>query len=47
MHGQEISTLHFNIFTLGNCLFGALKLSKNADPDIFRYGGYGIGFDAR
>ena len=23
-----------------------MKLTKNADPDKYRYGGYGIGFDA-
>ena len=32
-------------FTLKDCLFGALKLTKNADPDKYKYGGYGIGFD--
>ena len=30
-------------FTLGNCLLGAIKLTKNADLD--KYSGYGIGFD--
>ena len=34
-------------FTLGDCLFGAFKLTKNPDPDKYRYNGYGIGFDAR
>ena len=34
-------------FTLGDCLFGVFKLTKNADPDKYRYNGYGIGFDAR
>ena len=34
-------------FTLGNCLFGAVKLTKNADPDKYGYTGYGIGFDPR
>ena len=34
-------------FALGNCLFGAVKLSKNDDSDKYRYSGYGIGFDAR
>ena len=33
-------------FTLGNCLFVAVKLTKNADPDKYWYNGYGIGFDA-
>ena len=26
-------------FTLGNCLFGALKLTKNADLDKYKYSG--------
>ena len=34
-------------FSLGYCLFGAVKLHKNADPDKYGYSGYGIGFDAR
>ena len=33
-------------FTLGNCLFGAVKLTKNADPDKYKYSSYGIGFDS-
>ena len=32
--------------TLGNSLFVAVKLTKNADPDKYKYSGYGIGFDA-
>ena len=31
-------------FTLNNCLFGSVKLTKNAEPDKFGYSGYGIGF---
>ena len=34
-------------FTLSNCLFGPLKLTKNADPDKYKYSGYGLGFDSR
>ena len=34
-------------FTLGNLLFGAFKLTKNADSDICFYSEYGVGFDAR
>ena len=34
-------------FTLGNCLFGAIKLVKNVDPDKYKNSGYGIGFDFR
>ena len=31
-------------FTLGNCLFGFVKLTKNADLDKYMYTGYDIGF---
>ena len=31
--------------TLGNCLFGAVSLTKNADIDRYKYSQYGIGFD--
>ena len=31
--------------TLENCLFGAVKLTTNADVDKYVYSGYGIGFD--
>ena len=34
-------------FTLKDCLFGGVKLSKNGDPDKYVYSGYGIGFDLR
>ena len=34
-------------FALGNCLFGSVKLTKNADLDKYKYTGYGIGFDSR
>ena len=33
------------IFTLENALFGAAKLTKNADKDKYRYSGFGIRFD--
>ena len=32
-------------FTLDNFLFGLVKLTKNADLDIYKYSGYDIGFD--
>ena len=32
-------------FTLKDCLFGAVKLTENADPDKYKYSGFGIGFD--
>ena len=32
-------------FTLKDCLFGAVMLNKNADPDKYNYSGYSIGFD--
>ena len=34
-----------NYPTLKNCLFGSVKLTKNADIDKYRYFGYGIWFD--
>ena len=34
-------------FILDNCLFGSVKLTKNAAPDKHLYTGYGIGFDFR
>ena len=34
-------------YTLGNCLFGTVKLTKNDDPDKYKYSSYGIGFDSR
>ena len=33
-------------FTLGNCLVGSVKRTKNADLDKFKYSGYDIGFDS-
>ena len=33
-------------FTLGNCLFKSAKLTKNADPDKYKYSGYSIRFDS-
>ena len=32
---------------LGNSLFGAVRLVKNADVDKYMYSGYGIGFDMK
>ena len=34
-------------FILGNCLFGSVKLTKNTDPDKYKYTGYDIGCDSR
>ena len=31
-------------FTLKNCLFGSVQLTRNADPDKFKYSGYCTGF---
>ena len=33
--------------TLENCLFGAIRITKNVDIDKYKYSGYGIGFDSR
>ena len=29
--------------TLGNCWFGEVRLTKNADIDKYKYSGYGVG----
>ena len=34
------------VYELDECLFGAVKLTKNADTDKYSYSGYGNGFDA-
>ena len=36
-------------FYISKCLFGAVKLTKNDDPDKYRYScyGYAIEFDER
>ena len=34
-------------FTLNNCLFVSVKLTKNADLDRCKYSSYVIGFDSR
>ena len=34
-------------FILNNCLFGSVKLNKNANLDKYKYSCYGIGFDFR
>ena len=31
-------------FTIENCLFGSAEVTKNADPDKYKYSGYSIGF---
>ena len=45
----EITNFHGldNYPTLANALFGAVKLSKNADIYKYKYSGYGIGFDGK
>ena len=36
-----------NHFTIANCSFEAVQLTKNPDPDKNFNSGYGIGFDVR
>ena len=45
----EITNFHDidNYPTLANALFGAVKLTKNADIDKYKYSGYEIGFDGK
>ena len=44
--GLQLRNLNTD-FTLGNCLFGSVKPTKNADLDKYKHTGYGIGFDFR
>ena len=44
--GHQLRNLNTD-FTLGNCLFASVKLTKNPDLDKNKYTGYGIGFDSR
>ena len=42
------SNLNYNPdFTLENCLFGAVRVTKNTDVIKYKYSGYGIGFDGK
>ena len=41
------SSSHDSDFTIENCLFGAVTLTKNADIEKYKYSGYEIGFDRR
>ena len=34
-------------FTLDNCIFGAVELTKNSNPDKCKYSGYTMGFNSR
>ena len=44
----ELDKLYSNTApSLVNCLFGAVSLTKNADIDMYKYSGYGIGFERR
>ena len=44
--GSQLRNLNID-FTLSNCLFGSVKLTKNADLDKYKYTGYGIAFYSR
>ena len=41
------SSSHSDDPTRKNSLFGAVRLTKNADIDKYQYSGYGIGFDRK
>ena len=44
--GPQLRKLNTD-FTLGNCLFGSVKLTENADQDKYKYSGYDIEFGSR
>ena len=42
------SNLNYNPdFTLENCLFGAVRITKNTDVNKYKYSGYGKGFHGK
>ena len=43
--GPQLRSLNTD-FALDNCLFGSVKLTKNADLDKHKHTGYSIGFDS-
>ena len=48
LHGDIVNiyiVYEITIAALENCLFGSVKLTKNADIDKYGYSGYGIGVD--
>ena len=50
MHFLQTKSIVRNLntdFILNDWLFGSVKLTKNVNPDKYKYSGYGIGFDSR
>ena len=50
MYFYQLDTWSKNLntdFTLGDCLFGGVKLTKNVDLDKYGYSGDITGFDSR
>ena len=46
----KLDTCSLNLstnFKLGNCFFGAVELTKDADPEKYRYISNGVGYNAR
>ena len=43
--GPQLKNLNI-YFTSSNCLFGSVKLTKNADLDKYMHTGYIMGFDS-
>ena len=47
VYEREKSVKISSYAALENCLFGAVKLIKHIDVDLYKYFGYGIGFDRK
>ena len=47
VYGIETSVNISSYPTLENCLFGAVRLTKYVDVDLYKYSGYCIGFDRK
>ena len=43
--GRNVNISSYPI--LEHCLFGAVKVTKHVDVDLYKYSGYGIGFDRK
>ena len=46
-YGIERSVNISSYPTLETCLFGAVELTKHIDVDLYKYSGYGLGFDRK
>ena len=46
LHTNSMTKVFKHIFYTRYCLFGSVKLTKNTNPNKYKYSDYGIGFDS-